>query len=650
MAFRILPSLATKTQEYFKIPLMQVRKYPLKFLQKQLWQFVLFAYLFFIFSNSFAATTTFKKADSGGAEGRIIASFYDDEEQQKLIAGFELNIENGWKIYAPDDSSFGIPPSFNFANSSNIDTAKFSPIFPKSLLEQEQIGNETIKYSVYKNKVIIPIDLQVLDIEQATNLEIEVNYGLCKDICIPVNQKFSLLIPALNNDLEVLQNIQQFLSNKQIVKKATNPAPKSTNNIPKISLIKALIIAFIGGAILNIMPCVLPVLSIKLLSVINHSGAKLSQIRLAFFSTTLGIIFTFLIFASITIFLQSIGDAVGWGLQFQNSYFLLFLLTILMIFIANLLGLFEFNFGSSLGSILNKQIAKKEQKKNIYIPNFLSGILAVLLATPCSAPFVGVAVSFALSSDIKAIFLIFTAMALGLSLPYLLLIALPNCIKILPKPGKWTIKVKQLMAGFLAATAIWMIYILVGNIGFVPAMSAAILAILILLFFKTIKKINYQQSVSKIILLVIIFIALITAIFIAPNHLALSSQLKERKQQEHWIKFDEEKIPDLVLQGKVVVVDITANWCITCKANKLLVLNSDEIEAKLNEENIVAMRGDLTNPDSKIFAFMKKYNRYGIPFNIVFGPSAPDGILTSELLNKKSLIEAIDKASLSQKN
>jgi suppressor for copper-sensitivity B len=616
---------------------MQARKY----LTKYLWQLT-FACSFLISNNIFAAQTEFKKLDASETKSRLIASFYEENGQKKLIAGFEIDIENGWKIYAPDDYGFGIPPSFSFVNSSNIDTTKFIPIFPQSITKKEKIGDDTIKYSVYKDKVIIPIELKIFNTNQSTNLEIEVSYALCQDICIPINQKFSLLVPALDNDLKALQNIQKFLPAKQII----IPEAQSTQskNILTISLIKALFIAFVGGAILNIMPCVLPVLSIKLLGIINHSNEKINRIRFAFFSTILGIIFTFLLFACVTIFLQSIGSAVGWGLQFQNSYFLIFLLIILTIFTANLIGLFEFNFSSSVGSIINKKITKEEWKKNIFIPNFLSGILAVLLATPCSAPFVGVAISFALSSNVWQIFLIFISMSLGLSLPYLVLIILPNCIKFLPKSGNWLINIKHLMVGLLASTIIWLIYVLIGNIGFLPAMSAAILSILILLFFKIIHKINYYQSTFKIILLAIIFIALISAIFIAPHHLATQSKIIEQKQ-ENWIKFDETKITELVLQGKVVVIDITADWCISCKVNKFLVLDNNKIKEKLREPNIVAMRGDLTNHNQQIFEFMKKHNRYGIPFNIVFGPSAPNGILVSELLNKKSLLKAIKMAS-----
>ena len=628
---------------------MQVRKNPKKYLLKTA---ILTIWLTTICTQIFASQTAFKNHNSSGAKSRIIASFYEQNNQQKLIAGFEIILQEGWKIYAPDTSGFGIAPSFNLANSQNINTTNFNPIFPSSIVETEQIMDETIKYNIYKEKVIIPIELQTINPNKNNILNITINYGLCKDICIPAQQQFSLNIKPQESDTKTLQNIQQFLPHKQI---APNPIT-TTNKTPqatiKISLFKILLIAFIGGAILNIMPCVLPVLSLKLLSIINHSGAKQKRIRLTFLSTTSGIVFSFLVFASVATFLKSAGNVVGWGFQFQNSYFLLFLLIILMGFIANLLGLFEVNLGNSLGSIINKKITNKEEKNNIFIPNFLSGILAVLLATPCSAPFVGVAISFALSANIKEIFLIFTTMSLGLALPYLLLIAFPKSIRFLPRSGNWMIKTKQLMAGLLAATAIWIIYILIGIIGFIPSISAAILALLILPFFKITKQINLiatPKSPKQIILATIIFTTLITSIFIIPNYLSLSAKITKKNQQQNWIKFNEPKISQLIKEGKTVLVDITADWCITCKANKILVLNSHEIKDKLKDPNIIGMRGDLTNPNQKIFDFMQKYHRYGIPLNIIFGPNAPDGIITSELLSKKEVLEAIDKASESNK-
>ncbi len=641
---------------------MQARKY---FWQIRLVTFISFITLF-TSSNVLAAKTPFQAHENGGAESRVISTFYNQNGQKKLIAGFEIKLKSGWRIYAPDNSgstSFSVPPSFDFSGSDNIDINKINPIFPPSITAQEQIGEEIIKYSVYQDAVIIPIELEMLNLDQNSKLEVEVNYGLCKEICFPVSQKFSLEINPKDNDPEILENIQKFLpKNTLINKEPTLASPKPNNIKDQTSLYRALFLAFIGGFFLNIMPCVLPVLSIKLLGILAHGNSSSKVSRLAFFSTTLGIIFAFMVFATTTIIIKSIGNSVGWGFQFQNPYFLLFLLVILMTFIANLLGMFEFNFTRSVGSILNNQFNRSKfsnsnQKDiapnttNIFISNFMSGILAVLLATPCSAPFVGVAISFALSSEIREICLIFLTMSLGLSLPYILLIIFPAAIKILPKPGQWMAKTKQLMASFLIATTVWILYILMDNIGFVPAMVAAMLSILILLFFKVINKINFNKQTKgklnyQIITAVILFITLISSIFIIPSHLGDLNKINTKKVNEQWINFDESKIDQLLKEGKVVVVDITANWCISCKANKAFVLESKEFKELLLDKNIITMRGDLTKPNKIIFDFMKKYNRYGIPFNIVFGPSSPKGILVSELLSKEAIIKAINKARI----
>ncbi|MFT5703875.1 MAG: suppressor for copper-sensitivity B [Rickettsiales bacterium] len=633
--------------------LMQVRKQIFK---------VILPLLLMLFANSlFAASTNFTKPEGGGAKSKIIASIYQknsqpdepknqqESEVQKLIVGFEIELEDGWKIYAPDEDGFGLAPSFDFTGSKNIDTKKFIPFFPESYTIKEEFGATSIEYQVYKEKVIIPIEVKINDSVKPVELELEVNYALCKEICVPVKQQFSLKIPAGEMEVETLQKIQQYLPNQQIVNQDLI-VKAATNNTNKISLFEALLIAFIGGVILNIMPCVLPVLSIKMLSVINHSQSKNSKIRFAYFSTVLGIVFSFAIFASVAIFLKSLGNAIGWGFQFQNPYFLLFLLAVLMIFIANLLDFFEFNLGGSLGSSLNSEISKKEKNRNVFIPNFLSGILAVLLATPCSAPFVGVAISFALSSNVKEIFLIFGSMSLGLSLPYLLLIAFPKAVKLMPKPGSWMLKIKQLMAGLLAATAVWLVYILIDNLGFVAAIMAAVLAVAILLFFKIVHKSHLKNqgkpfTRKKLVTMATVFSLLVASIFIIPNCLAYLDDMMEKSQAENWIKFDESKISTLVIEGKVVVVDITADWCITCKINKVLVFDTSAVKSQLKKPEIVAMRGDLTTPDQEIFNFMQKHNRYGIPFNIVFGPNAPKGILISELTSKNELLGAIKKAS-----
>lgn len=584
--------------------------------------------------KSWSASSNFSSQNEN-AEVRIISSYFQDQsQQQKLLVGFHFKLNKGWKIYGKLDSSFTQPPTFDFSNSKNIDPKNFNISWPQAKIIEEKILDETITYPVYENEVIIPIEIKILDQNKPVDLKVKLTYGLCNEICIPVEQNLTLEIPSRDFDQKSLDLIQGF--SKKLAENAKN------KNEGKITLLKAILISFIGGLILNIMPCVLPVLSIKLLSIIHHSKSRIGKIRIAYFSTTTGILFCFLLFAGITATLKVLGNNIGWGIQFQNPYFLTFMVIILTVFTANLIGLFEINTGSFLSNIINRKIeknAKKEDLLHVVISNFFSGILAVLLATPCSAPFLGTAISFAFTQDSTIIFIIFTFMALGLSSPYIILTFFPQLIKFLPKPGKWMIAVKNLMAGFLIATIIWLVYILSDNIGFISAMLVATFSILIFIWFKICSKFKIKKLTRLIVILIMTVL-----IMVIPTQLSRNFAVKEKSYDQLWIKFEEDKIASYVTQGKVVIVDISADWCLTCKLNKSLVLDSAEIVAILKQPNMVSMFGDLTKPNHKISEFMARHNRYAIPFNIVFGPKAPEGILVSELLNKKALIKIIESA------
>jgi suppressor for copper-sensitivity B len=298
------------------------------------------------------------------------------------------------------------------------------------------------------------------------------------------------------------------------------------------------------------------------------------------------------------------------------------------------LYIFEINFDRFLATTLNKKISKEEEKKSIFLPNFLSGILAVLLATPCSAPFLGAAISFALVQSFFVIFLIFFFIGIGFSLPYFVLIFAPKLVYILPRPGNWMIQIKHLMAGLLVATVIWLIYVLSHNIGAFPAFLAGIIAVAILACFKI--KIEFFKFLA--------IAALVISSFLLPMKLQKQQKISKDSYESFWVEFDEAKLHQLIIEGKTVVVDVTADWCLSCKFNKIRVLQDKEVMAKLNGGDIIAMRGDITKPNEKIINFLHKNNRFAIPFNAVYGPKAPDGLLASELLTKRELFELIEKA------
>ena len=590
--------------------------------------------------NSFGASSFSQNHKLSGAEISLISSVYEQNGEKKLVAGVEFKLKEGWKIYGNDDSGMGMPPEFNFSASQNYKNHNI--FYPQAVDGIEKIGSEEIKYKYYKNSVIFPIFIETIDQNQPTKLNLKLSFALCKDVCVPVNQEFNL---DVNNEIDMISinKIEKFYGQNLVEKKFESSqdfskidmslniegAKKNPNKIYFMILL-----AMFGGLILNIMPCVLPVISIKLISVLKHSGATTSKIRFSFFSTIIGILSCFMLLAFFSYAIQSAGSSLGWGFQFQNPFFLIFLIMILVFFIAELLGIFEINFSQILATFLDKKISEKEAQKNIFIPNFLSGILAVLLATPCSAPFLGSAISFAITQDFFTILLIFTFIGVGFSAPYIVLIISPQLINFLPKPGKWMIKIKHLMAGFLVATAVWLTFVLSNTIGIFPSLLVAVFSILIFCSLKI------KTKMVKIIFITLVIILSFTLPFDFHDR-----QLKLKSEQDtYWQFFDESILQNLIAQNKIIIVDVTADWCLTCKFNKMLVLNDKEIIKKLKSGEIIGLRADITKPDSDVMKFLAKHNRYAIPFNAVYGPNAKNGLLASEFLNKKQLLELIEKA------
>lgn len=589
-----------------------------------------FAALFFSSSLAFAAIGDWKTNETSQTKTRVLGSFYADKTgEKKLIIGVEFKLTDGWKIYGQGSEGIGVPPSFNFAGSENY--LKHEITWPKAEEHEEKIGDQTFKYFAYHDSVILPIAVDVNDKDADSKISLKLNYGVCKDICVPVEEELSLKIDR-EQDQKSLELIQKFYPHEIFSEAQGTETPEQSSDA---SIFYWIIIGIIGGAILNIMPCVLPILSIKLLSIVNHIDADIRRIRFAFFATCCGIILCFLVFAVCAILIKLAGNSFGWGLQFQNPYFLIFLIIVLIFFVANLLGIFELTFNQLLVNLLNKKIDSSNNKKNIFIPNFLSGILAVLLATPCSAPILGSAISFALTRELFEIIIIFLAIGLGFALPYLVLIIVPKTVYLLPKPGKWMLHVKRLMALFLALTVLWLGLVLSGNIGVIPAITVVISCLLLLICLEMKTKFFKFLAINALI-----------AISFSMPYYATQKNFAQNNQSQvgTWIEFDEMLLYKLVRSGGVVVVDVTADWCITCKINKITVLNNKEIIDKLYNNNVITMRADITKPNAEVMQFLAKHNRFAIPFNAVYGPNAKNGLLTSELLTKKELFELIDKA------
>ncbi|MGI2098180.1 protein-disulfide reductase DsbD family protein [Shewanella glacialipiscicola] len=396
------------------------------------------------------------------------------------------------------------------------------------------------------------------------------------------------------------------------------------------SIFSIILLALIGGLILNVMPCVLPVLGMKLSSVVAAPHLQRNQIRQQFIASALGILVSFWLLAGFILILKLTGQAIGWGVQFQNPWFIGFMALVTTVFAFNMLGVFEINLPS------NVQTKLATTGGNNNRGHFLQGMFATLLATPCSAPFLGTAVAFALGADVLSLLVIFTALAVGMSLPWLMVAAFPQVAGYFPKPGRWMNIVKVFFSAMLLLTSLWLISLLASfvNVIYLWPLGAAIA--LIFMFFMA-KKYGAIAIVSS--LGVGILLSAVIA-FSTSNQWA-----KPLPTDLTWTPLDQALIDQQVAQGKTVFVDVTADWCITCKANKVGVILQEPVYSLLQQAHVLPMKGDWTTASQPITDYLQSHNRFGVPFNIVYGPNAPQGIALPEILSSQRVIDALKQAS-----
>ncbi|MEF1205431.1 protein-disulfide reductase DsbD family protein [Photobacterium damselae] len=413
---------------------------------------------------------------------------------------------------------------------------------------------------------------------------------------------------------------------------------KAADNKPIIalqndSLLKVIGLALLGGLILNIMPCVLPVLGMKLSSVISAKGLERRQIRAQFIASALGILVSFWLLAGFLALLKVSGQALGWGVQFQSPWFIGAMMIITGLFAANMLGLFEIRLSSNTNTWL------ATRGGNSYGGHFVQGMFATLLATPCSAPFLGTAVAFALGANYLTLFAIFTALAVGMAAPWLLIALFPQLANALPKPGMWMNTVKTIFGLMMLVTSLWLLSLMANFFSLKIVIVIGVIALALLL--SQLWRIKGKRAT----LLTVGFLIIVTAIGLIIGSLTADKWAKPLPQDHHWTPLNVEQIKQDVAQGKTVFVDVTADWCITCKANKVGVILQEPVYSALDQENIVLMRGDWTKPSDYVTNFLQSHGRFGVPFNIVYGPAAPNGIELPVILTSEQVLDALKRAS-----
>jgi suppressor for copper-sensitivity B len=395
-------------------------------------------------------------------------------------------------------------------------------------------------------------------------------------------------------------------------------------------------LALAGGLILNLMPCVLPVLAIKLLGVVSKGGRSRRDVRLGFLASSAGILFTFLVLGAATIAAKAAGSAVGWGVQFQQPLFLVALALLCVLFAGNLWDLFEIRVPAKVaGNIVARD------RDHSFAGDFLSGLFATVLATPCSAPFLGTAIGFALAGGPVDILAIFAALGSGMALPYLLVALSPGLANRLPRPGGWMITLRRVLGFALLGTAAWLISVLAVQAGTLAALSVgACLGALLILLWAQRRLGGFQRATALMSLTTVGVLAFVPPSLFPTRGLADQAPIAHRL----WRPFDAAQIPNLVAEGHVVVVEVTADWCITCRVNEKLVLDRAPVITALAHRNIVAMKADWTRPSEPIASYLAGFGRYGIPFSVVYGPDAPHGIPLPEILTSASVMAALKTA------
>ncbi|EIZ1172001.1 thioredoxin family protein [Vibrio vulnificus] len=399
------------------------------------------------------------------------------------------------------------------------------------------------------------------------------------------------------------------------------------------NIAQMILFALFGGLILNIMPCVLPVLGMKLSSIVSTKGLEKKQIRFQFLASSAGILFSFWLIALFLTVLKLSGSAIGWGIQFQNGWFIGLMVFITYVFGTNMLGLFEIRLSSNT----NTWLATKGD--NSYKGHFTQGMFATLLATPCSAPFLGTAVAFALATSIPVMFLIFTALALGMASPWIIVALFPSVALKLPKPGPWMNKIKLLFGVMMLITSVWLLSLLSNH---VPVLWVYIISLVAfaMLIIRTLRVYGEKAAAWTGGALIIS-----VAGSMVVGSITADKWATPLPTEPSWEQLSTEAIESHIANGKVVFVNVTADWCITCKANKIRVLLQDPVYGMLHHPNVVAMEGDWTVPSQSVTSYLQDNGRFGVPFNIVYGPEAPNGIPLPVILTDEPVINAIKAAS-----
>jgi len=386
-----------------------------------------------------------------------------------------------------------------------------------------------------------------------------------------------------------------------------------TTKSSEVGFIKAVLLALLGGIVLNLMPCVFPVLSMKALSLVQMKDKEIAIARKHGLAYTLGILACFTLIAGILIALKAGGTQVGWGFQLQHPSVTLFLAYLFFVLGLNLAGFFEINFGLS-------NAGQKLTANSGLSGSFFTGVLATLVATPCTAPFMGVAMGYALTQPYYIALAIFLALGFGLALPYLALTFIPALRHILPRPGAWMERLRQFLAFPMFASTCWLIWVLSQQIDHM-GQFAALLGMLALAFGIWLWKYRPAHIAGHLFYLIVMVASFgfVASTFFTMKPIETGIEA-EKTAEQNWEDFSQAKLQEYLEGDKPVFVNMTAAWCITCKVNEKVALNTQSTQKVFEDHGVQYLKGDWTNQNPEITTFLEEYGRSGVPIYVYYGP------------------------------
>lgn len=541
-------------------------------------------------------------------------SFYSTNKgsQNAYKAALKIKLKDGWKLFVRENSEEEFLPKVSLKSSSDIKNIEV--IWPEP--EFDQLKNAYL----YSKEVLIPIQVYLDGTDKGpVDFNFSVFLAYCKDVCISNQHEFSVTMPKTDNDSDSYEAIKLI--------------DLGVYNLIGDSFIIVLLISFLGGFILNFMPCVLPVISMKVLAVIKARSSKLAP-RYDFIAISLGIITCFLIIGIVFSSFKLAGQHVGLGFNFQYPVFVVSLVLFIMLFASIVNDSIYVDLPSKW-----KEFLVNHSKEGKLMGSYFSGVFATILSTPCTAPFLGAAISVAMVLSVTKMLVSFSVMGIGMAFPFIILSVFPGAIKFLPSPGPWVAKFKKFLELLLYLTALWLIWIISVQLGVYPAIALFLSCLLFKFFLEKRSSIGFY---TKTLLIIIVLVSA----YVIPIKTAVLEEKYDERINEIWRPFDLSKVYKFVEDDKVVIVDITAEWCMTCKYNKITVLENPFMLNFFKENKIVALKGDYTNHSENISDFLKSYSRYGIPFTLIFSKKYPKGIILPTILKTSDVINAIKKSKV----